>query len=219
MHLRFLGISTLSVLAVVSTVVVLSAADAPKGKSKEAKDTKAAKPAKTQAQAQTQAQEDPGIIKFSTAPAAVQKTFKEEAKGANIELLGTAANDQGAFYKATLIFGAASYEVAVADSGLLLEKILQVTTTEVSLDDCPAPVKKTLGEEAKGAKVEGVEKLSEGKRDHYVFDVASSKNAYQIVIMDDGTLISKVVDLSGSDPVPAPAEAKAKSKETGTRKN
>lgn len=212
MQLRFLGISTLSVLVIVSTVVGLSAADGPKAKSKETKETKAAKPAKEP--------EDPGIIKFATAPAAVQKTFKEEAKGANIELLGKATNDQGAFYKATLIFGAANYEVAVAESGLLLEKILQVVSAEVSLDDCPAPVKKTLGEEAKGAKVEAIEKLSEGKRDHFVFDVATSKNKYQIVILDDGTLISKVVDLgTNGDPVPAPAEAKAKPKDSGTRKN
>jgi len=212
MQLRFLGISTLAVLVMASTVVALRAADGPKAKGKETKETKAAKP--------TKEPEDPGIVKFATAPAAVQKTFKEEARGANIELLGKAKNDQGAFYKATLIFGTASYEVAVAETGLLLEKILQVVSAEVSLDDCPAPVKKTLGEEAKGAKVEAIEKLSEGKRDHFVCDVVSPKNRYQIVIMDDGTLISKVVDQEkNGDPVPAPAEAKAKPKDSGTRKN
>ena len=124
------------------------------------------------------------------------------------------------FYKA-LIGNAAghNYEVAVGENGLLLEKILQMVTTEVTVEDCPAPVIKTLGEEAKGSKVESVEKVVEGKRAHFVLNVVHQKSKYQVIIMEDGTLISKVVDdEKDGDVVPAPVEAKATEKETGTRK-
>ena len=208
MKLRFLGMSVLLAGLSVSTVVALRAADdKPKAKAKE---TKQAQPAEEKL--------DPGIVKFTSAPAAVQKTFKEEVKG-KIELLGKGESDKGVFYKALIGSGGHNYEVAVAENGLLLEKILQMVTTEVAIEDCPAPVMKTLGEEAKGAKTESVEKVIEGKRAHFVFDVVLQKSKYQIIIMEDGTLISKVVDYEkDGDVVPAPVEAKATGKETGTRK-
>ena len=210
MKLRYLGMSVLLAGLSVSTVVALRAADdKPKAKSKE---TKQALPADEKL--------DPGIIKFTSAPAAVQKTFKEEVKGGKIELLGKGESDRGVFYKA-LIGNAAghNYEVAVGENGLLLEKILQMVTTEVTVEDCPPAVMKTLGEEAQGAKIESVEKVVEGKRAHYVLDVVHQKSKYQIIVIEDGTLISKVVDYEkDADPVPAPVEAKATGKESGTRK-
>ena len=210
MNLRYLGMSVLLAGLSVSTVVALRAADdKPKTKAKEAKQVQPA-----------EEKLEPGIIKFTSAPAAVQKTFKEEVKGAKIELLGKGESDKGVFYKA-LIGNAAghNYEVAVGENGLLLEKILQMVTTEVTVEDCPAPVIKTLGEEAKGSKVESVEKVVEGKRAHFVLNVVHQKSKYQVIIMEDGTLISKVVDdEKDGDVVPAPVEAKATEKETGTRK-
>jgi hypothetical protein len=209
MKFRYLGMSVLLAGVSVSTVVALLAADdKPKAKTKE---TRQAQPADEKL--------DPGVIKFSSAPAAVQKTFKDEVKG-KIELLGKGENDKGVFYKA--LIGSPSghnYEVAVGENGLLLEKILQMVTTEATVEDCPAPVMKTLGEEAKGAKIESVEKVVEGKRAHFVLDVVHQKSKYQIIIMEDGTLISKVIDYErDGEVVPAPVEAKASGKETGTRK-
>ncbi|MEI8019812.1 MAG: hypothetical protein WCH39_16525 [Schlesneria sp.] len=210
MKLRYLGMSVLLAGLSVSAVVGLRAADdKPKTKAKE---TKQAQPVEEKL--------EPGIIKFTSAPAAVQKTFKEEVKGGKIELLGKGESDKGVFYKA-LIGSAAghNYEVAVGENGLLLEKILQMVTTDVTPEDCPAPVMKTLGEEAKGAKIESVEKVVEGKRAHFVMNVVHQKSKYQVIIMEDGTLISKVVDdEKDADVVPAPVEAKATGKETGTRK-
>ena len=164
---------------------------------------------------------EPGIVKFTSAPAAVQKTFKEEVKGGKIDLLGKGANEKGVFYKALIIFGANNYEVAVAENGMLLEKILQMSTSEIEIEKCPAPVMQTLKEEAKGAKIEAIEQVAEGKRLHFVVDVTLQNSKYQIIIMEDGTLISKVLDYEkNEDPVPAPAEAtKGNSKNSGTRKN
>ena len=209
MKLRFLGMSVLLAALSVSTVVALRAADdKPKAKAKE---TKPAQPVEEKL--------DPGIVKFTSAPAAVQKAFKDEVKGGKIELLGKGENDKGVFYKAVIGSAGHNYEVAVAESGLLLEKILQMVNSEVTIEDCPAPVIKTLNEEAKGAKVESVEKVVEGKRAHFVLDIVHQKSKYQLVIMEDGVLISKLIDYEkDGDVVPAPVEAKATVKETGTRK-
>ena len=222
MRLRLLGMSTLAVLLSVSTVVALRAADEkPKAKAKEAQKL----PPEVKESAKETAKEtkealEPGIIKFTSAPAAVQKTFKEEVKGGKIELLGKGMNEKGAFYKALIGFGANNYEVAVAENGTLLEKILQMSTDQIAVEDCPAPVMKTLKEEARGAKIETIEQVAEGKRLHFVVNVVVQKVKYQIIVMDDGTLISKVLDdEKDEDPVPAPVEAKGNGKNAGSRKN
>lgn len=218
MRLRLLGMSTLAVLLSVSTVVALRAADEkPKAKAKEAQKLP---PEVKESAKETKEALEPGIIKFTSAPAAVQKTFKEEVKGGKIELLGKGMNEKGAFYKALIGFGANNYEVAVAENGTLLEKILQMSTDQIAVEDCPAPVMKTLKEEARGAKIETIEQVAEGKRLHFVVNVVVQKVKYQIIVMDDGTLISKVIDdEKDEDPVPAPVEAKGNSKNAGSRKN
>jgi len=210
--------STLAVLLSVSTVVALRAADEkPKAKAKEAQKLP---PEVKESAKETKEALEPGIIKFTSAPAAVQKTFKEEVKGGKIELLGKGMNEKGAFYKALIGFGANNYEVAVAENGTLLEKILQMSTDQIAVEDCPAPVMKTLKEEARGAKIETIEQVAEGKRLHFVVNVVVQKVKYQIIVMDDGTLISKVIDdEKDEDPVPAPVEAKGNSKNAGSRKN
>jgi hypothetical protein len=189
MRNRSFGTSVLLLAMVVTAMVALRAAD-DKGKGKGD-------------------QEEGEIVKFSAAPAAVQKTFKEDVKAGKIELLGKGINDKNiTFYKATVGLNGMNYEVAVGADGVLLEKILQMTTSDAKIDDCPPPVTKTLKEEAKGAKVEGVEKVAEGKRIHYVIDVAMQRLKYQLIITDDGTLLSKIIDYDKDD-LPAPTEAKS----------
>ena len=231
MILRTLGMSALLVALSIGSVVALRAADEkPKGKAKEtqkaapkAAPKEAPKEAAKETSSAPAAEEplEPGIVKFTSAPAAVQKTFKEEVKGGKIELLGKGANERGdVFYKALIVTTVGNYEVAVGENGILLEKILQMTNGEIKIDDCPAPVMKTLTEEARGAKIETIEQVAEGKRLHYVVDVVIQKSKYQIIVMEDGTLISKVIDTEKDESaVPAPVEAKGNGKNSGTRKN
>lgn len=193
---RSLGISAVLFGLLITSVVAIRAAES-KGKAKES--------------------EDPGIVKFTASPAPVQKTFKEEVRGGKIELLGKGMNDKGiVFYKALVGIGGNDYEVAVGENGLLLEKILQLVSTNISIDECPTPVIKTLREEAKGAKVDLVERVAEAKSVQFVIDVTLQKNKYQIIIAEDGNLISKVIDYEkDSNIVPAPIEeAAGKGKET-----
>ena len=219
MNLRSAGMSVLLVGLIVTSVVALRAADDKiKGKPKETKELKDTKDAKD-TKKESKEVDDPGIVKFTASPAAVQKTFKDEVKNGKIELLGKGINDKGiVFYKAMVGIGGNDYEVAVGENGMLLEKILQMATSEVEIDDCPAPVLKTLKEEAKGAKVEAVERVAEGKRIHFVIDVTLQKAKYQVIVTEDGTLISKVIDYDkDSNVVPPPMEATGKGK--GTSRN
>ena len=217
MKLRSLGMSVLMAVVSVSTVEALRAADEkPKAKTKEAQKL----PQEVKEKAEAEEALPPGIVKFTTAPAAVQKTFKDEVTGGKIELLGKGTNDKGVFYKALIGIGTNNYEVAVGENGMLLEKILQMSNSEVAVENCPAPVMKTLKEEAKGAKIETIEQVAEGKRLHFVVDVVIQKSKYQIIVMDDGTLISKVIDYEkDEDTVPAPVEAKGNGKASSSRKN
>jgi hypothetical protein len=133
----------------------------------------------------------PGTIKFSSAPAAVQKTFLAESRNSKIELLGQATD--GSHYRAIVGIGTSNYQIAVAKDGQLLEKVLEPFKMEVKLEDCPAAVQKTLKEEAKGAQVEAVTKVTEGKASEYAIDVIWQKIPYQVIITDDGTLLSKMI--------------------------
>ena len=179
---------------VATTVVALRAAD-DKSKGKEG--------------------DQPGVIKFSTAPAAVQKLFKEETKNAKIELLGEGKSADGkAFYKAIVPIGASDYEMAVSEDGQLLEKMLNPIRSEVKLEECPPVVQKALKDDSKGAaKVEAIERVTAGKRSDFMMTVLIQKIRYQVIFTEDGTLMSKVMDDSGNEEsLPSPEVQKVSEK-------
>ena len=149
----------------------------------------------------------PGTIKFVTAPAAVQKTYKDETKNAKIELLGKGKMDEKdgddkAFYKAIVGIGSNDYEFTVAANGQLLAKVLHPATAEISLEECPPGIQKSLKEEMKGAKVDSISKVTAGKRADFVINVIVQKTRYQVLFADDGTLLSKVLDDGPDDEQP-----------------
>lgn len=141
----------------------------------------------------------PGTIKFATAPAAVQKTFKAETKDAKIELLGKGTLENKVnFYRAIVPVGTNDYDMAVAENGQILEKMMHPSRSEVKFEECPAVVQKAVKEEIKGAKVEAVERVTAGKRADYIMDVIAGKVRYMVTFTEDGTLMSKIFDDSDS---------------------
>ena len=194
MKFRKLSVPVLLVGLSVTALVALQAAD-DKVKSKDA-----------------QAQQ-PGIIKFTAAPAAVQKTFKDETRNAKIELLGEGkAEDNSYFYKAIVPVGTSDYEMAVAADGQLLEKIMNPLRSEVKFEDCPPAVQKALRDDSKSAKVETIEKITAGRRSDFIMNILVQKTRYQIVFTEDGTLMSKVLDEGTGQEVPTPEAAKVSEK-------
>jgi hypothetical protein len=62
-------------------------------------------------------------IKFSEAPAAVQKTLTDEAKGAKIETLDQETSKSGkVVYEADVKIDGTNYEIVVAPDGKLIHK-------------------------------------------------------------------------------------------------
>ena len=162
--------------------------------------------------------EEPGVIKFETAPAAVQKTFKEEAKNSKIELLGKSSSGP-LFFRAIVGISGNNYDISVAENGQLLEKVIQGITAEIKVDECPPAVLKALKEEIKNAKVENVTRVTAGKRADFLFDVTfPSKVKYQYIFTEDGTLSSKMVDEEDdAADLPSPAAGKEPEKKDAAK--
>ena len=65
---------------------------------------------------------------------------------------------------------------------------------KVKFDQVPAAAQKTLTEEAKGAKIDEVDKESDGGKTIYEADVKINDKNYEIKVAEDGTLVSKKLD-------------------------
>jgi hypothetical protein len=64
----------------------------------------------------------------------------------------------------------------------------------VKFDDCPAAVKATLTAEAKGAKIESVDKETDDGKTIYEADVTIDGKNHEIKVAEDGKLISNKID-------------------------
>ncbi|MBI1370995.1 MAG: hypothetical protein GC162_20365 [Planctomycetes bacterium] len=64
----------------------------------------------------------------------------------------------------------------------------------ITIEQLPAPVKKTLLEEARGGKITEIEQETEDGKMIYSADVTIDGKPYDIEIAPDGTLLSKKLD-------------------------
>ena len=74
-------------------------------------------------------------IKFTDAPAAVQKTLTEEAKGAKIENVDKETDDGKTIYEADVMINGKNYEIKVAEDGTLIQKKLDDESKEKDKDE------------------------------------------------------------------------------------
>jgi hypothetical protein len=65
---------------------------------------------------------------------------------------------------------------------------------KLSQDQIPAAVLKTLQKESDNAKLDDVEKQSDGDKTVYEADVSINGKIYEIRVSDDGTLLSKKLE-------------------------
>ena len=65
---------------------------------------------------------------------------------------------------------------------------------KMKFSEVPAAVQKTLTDEAKGAKIETVDKETDKGKTIYEADVKIDGTNYEIKVAEDGKLISKAVD-------------------------
>lgn len=135
-------------------------------------------------------------IKFSDAPAAVQKTFKREAGGVEIKEVIKETEDGKTTYEANVKIDGHQYEIAVAADGTLLEKSLDDEEEEESIkfSEAPAAVQKTLTREAGGAKIDKLAKIASEGRTLYEADVTIDGKNYELTVTGEGLLLSKELE-------------------------
>jgi hypothetical protein len=129
---------------------------------------------------------------FADCPAAVQKTFRDEAKGAQIGTVEAETQHGVTVYSTDVVIGGKTYEIKVAADGTLTEKTLQLTEDDIKLADCPAAVQKALRAEARGGDVGEITRVS-GLAAKRVFltEVKIDGKTYEVEVDEDGTLLSK----------------------------
>ena len=66
---------------------------------------------------------------------------------------------------------------------------------KVKIDQVPAVVRKTLDEESHNAKIDSVDKETDDGKTIYEADVKLNDKNYEIKVAEDGTLISKKLDM------------------------
>jgi len=65
---------------------------------------------------------------------------------------------------------------------------------EISLAECPAPVKATLTKEAKGGTIKEIEKEVEDGKTLYEAEIVIDGKEYEVKVAPDGKLLSKELD-------------------------
>jgi glucose/arabinose dehydrogenase len=138
-------------------------------------------------------EQDEQSIKFSEAPAAVQKTLHDETKGAKIETVNKVVTDGETAYWTSLVLGGRTYELEVTEKGQLVEMTLAVDEADVQFSDLPAAVQKTFQSETRDAKLEVVHK--DLKYGVPIFEAVAPLGGkdYEVVVAEDGTLVEKML--------------------------
>ena len=137
-------------------------------------------------------------MKFADCPVAIQNTIQQESVGAKLNEVSKVTKDDTSVYKADVTIEARDYTILVAEDGTLLAKMLddddEETTIEVKFSDCPAAVQKTLKRESRGAEIETVSEVTKNEKTEYVAGAKIAGKKYEIVVREDGVLISKMLD-------------------------
>ena len=97
-------------------------------------------------------------------------------------------------YQTVVDHMAKSYEIAVAEDGTLVEKVLVIDDEDIRLSDCPAAVRTALREHAEGGEIGDITR-STGIGPHtFEAEVKIRSKVYLIEVAESGLLISKSLE-------------------------
>jgi hypothetical protein len=130
-------------------------------------------------------------IPFADCPAAVQKTMRDESKGAKIDFVYKETEDGETTYWASIAIGGKDYEIGIAEDGTLTDLKLGGDVDEIRFFDCPAAVQKTFREESKAVGIDDVGKETKFGITIYGAVVPFGGKTYEIKVAEDGTLTEK----------------------------
>lgn len=150
------------------------------------------------AQEKSDDQEVEAQLPLSECPKAVQATIAREAKGAKIEKVDLEAKGGRIVFEADALIGKTNYEILVAVDGTLISKTIddedEPEEIELKFADCPAAVQKGLQSEAEGISITKVDKFMQSGRWLFETDVVLDSKNYELIVAEDGLLISKKLD-------------------------
>jgi hypothetical protein len=132
-------------------------------------------------------------VAFTSVPAEVQKTLREESEGDEIDTLNKTTQGDKSIYETGVTIGGKDYWLMVDGRGRLLEKRLgfEIEEDSIDLEDAPAPVQQTLKRVAQGAEIESLHKTTENAKSEFDAQIEIGGRQYTVRVGDDGTLIEK----------------------------
>jgi hypothetical protein len=137
---------------------------------------------------------DDDELTLDDCPAVVQATFRHEAFGEKLGAVGKDMKYGVTIYETLVEHKGKPYEIVVADDGTLVEKVLVIKDEEVTLDQCPATVKASLRECAKGGTIGVITRSTGIGRHTFEAEIEIKDNVYLVEIADNGDLISKSLE-------------------------
>ncbi len=129
-------------------------------------------------------------------PAAVQATFRSEAFGEKVGLVGQEMKYGVTVYETAVVHNGKSYEIVVAQDGTLVEKVLVINDEEIELANCPAAVKATLRAHAKEGTIADITHSTGIGQHTFEAELKIKTKVYLVEIAESGLLISKSLEAS-----------------------
>ncbi len=127
-------------------------------------------------------------VRIDDVPAEVRQTLEREAGGAKIESLVRTTEDGQEVYEAELTKNGRATELEILPTGLVYKVEEQMSPAEL-----PDAVLDTVQREVPTGKITGVDREFQNGRTTYEIDVELQLHEWELVVMPDGTLVSKEV--------------------------
>jgi uncharacterized membrane protein YkoI len=137
-------------------------------------------------------------VTLDQVPAAVKATLLKEAKDAKIEEIEKETKNGTTTYEAKFVADGKTVEVKVASDGTLLKRKVE-DEEKVTLDQVPAAVKDTILKEAKGAKIEAIEKETKKGESVYEAEFLAEGKEVEIRVASDGKLLKEEAEDEDED--------------------
>jgi len=137
---------------------------------------------------------DDDELPFERCPAAVQITLHHEAFGERVASVGKDMKYGVPIYETVVLYRGRSYEIVVAEDGMLVEKVLVIEDEEVELEKCPTAVQTALREHAEGGRIGQITRSTGIGKHTFEAEVEIKTKVYLIEVAESGFLISKSLE-------------------------
>jgi hypothetical protein len=137
-------------------------------------------------------------LPFERCPALVQATMRHEAFGQKVGSVGKDMKYGVSIYETVVPYRGHSYQIVVAEDGMLVEKVLIIEDDEIELEKCPTAVQTALRAHSGGGKIGAITRSTGIGKATFEAEVEIKNKVYLIEVAESGLLISKSLE-AGAD--------------------